>query len=479
MLPAKRGYTLIELVVAVGIFALIMTLASGAYLVMIGVNRQAQSTATGINNLSFVLESLTRNVRTGTGYQPISATSFSFKNQDDTVLTYALGSQSGPNGTVGAITLNGAPLTDPLVDITSLTFYTSGTASSDTYQPYVTITLSGTISAGPGKTQSFSVETSAAMRGSDLGTLVLPPPPPTTVTVFLTSGTSWTVPTGVTTLTSVEVIGGGGAGINGNSGSGGGGGAYASITNLSVTSGGLITYQIGAGGASAGADASDTLFNRTSGNDTMCKKDVMSVCADGGSGAGAAGGGGGQDDARSIGSVIYRGGNGGTGAQNSGGGGGGAGGPGGAGGAGGAGGGSRNAGGGGGGGGGAAGQAGQPSAGGAGGNNVAGTGGGSGSTLSVDCGATTAALAGGGGGGGFSTGGAGGITLHQFGCAGSTGIEWDVAHGAGGGGGGNSDNASASPGAGGLYGAGGAGGSSGVSYFGAGGSGLIVITYTL
>ena len=170
-LPMKTthgGYTLIELVVAVGVFALIMTLASGAYLVMVGVNRQAQSTATGINNLSFALESLTRNVRTGTGYQLINANSFSFTNQNGTVLTYSLGSQPGPSGTVGTITLNGVSLTDPLVDIRSLTFYTSGTASSDTYQPYVTITLSGTVSTGPGKTQSFSVETSAAMRGSDI-----------------------------------------------------------------------------------------------------------------------------------------------------------------------------------------------------------------------------------------------------------------------------------------------------------------------
>ncbi|MDP2593886.1 MAG: type II secretion system protein [bacterium] len=168
------GYTLIELIVAVGVFALVMTLASGAYLIMIGVNRQAQSTATGINNLSFVLESLTRNVRTGTNYQPISANSFSFTNQNGTTLTYSLGSQPSPGGPVGTITLNGVPLTDPLVDILSLTFYTctasvyTCTAPSDTYQPYVTITLSGTVSAGPGKTKSFSVETSAAMRGSDI-----------------------------------------------------------------------------------------------------------------------------------------------------------------------------------------------------------------------------------------------------------------------------------------------------------------------
>src|SRR3989344_4209674 len=112
-LPMKTthgGYTLIELVVAVGVFALIMTLASGAYLIMIGVNRQAQSTATGIHNLSFVLESLTRTARTGTAYNLESASSFSLMSQDDTKLTYSLGPQSGPNGTVGTIMLNGVPL---------------------------------------------------------------------------------------------------------------------------------------------------------------------------------------------------------------------------------------------------------------------------------------------------------------------------------------------------------------------------------
>ena len=40
---ARNGYTLIELVVAVGLFALVMTLASGAYLLMI----DPQSTGTG------------------------------------------------------------------------------------------------------------------------------------------------------------------------------------------------------------------------------------------------------------------------------------------------------------------------------------------------------------------------------------------------------------------------------------------------
>ncbi|MDE1945523.1 MAG: prepilin-type N-terminal cleavage/methylation domain-containing protein, partial [Patescibacteria group bacterium] len=63
----SRGYTLIELIVAIGLFAVVMTLASGAYLIMIGVNRETEGLATGIDNLSFVLESMTTAMRTGTG----------------------------------------------------------------------------------------------------------------------------------------------------------------------------------------------------------------------------------------------------------------------------------------------------------------------------------------------------------------------------------------------------------------------------
>ena len=42
MKNSSRGYTLIELMIAVGLFALIMMLAAGAYLMMIGISRQAQ-----------------------------------------------------------------------------------------------------------------------------------------------------------------------------------------------------------------------------------------------------------------------------------------------------------------------------------------------------------------------------------------------------------------------------------------------------
>lgn len=195
----SRGYTLVELVVAVGLFALIMTLASGAYLIMINLNRQAQGVSTGINSLSFALESMTRSIRTGTNYSCngvgdciYGANNIRFRNSVGDSITYFYstnasacgGSNNGcimetihrastPVGFIGSIDTT-SPVTDPSVHISALTFYVSGSRSAssaspnDPRQPYVTMIVAGTIATGSGRQQDFVVETGAAMRGTDL-----------------------------------------------------------------------------------------------------------------------------------------------------------------------------------------------------------------------------------------------------------------------------------------------------------------------
>lgn len=171
------GFTLIEIIVAVGLFTVVMTLASGAYLVIINANRQAQSVATGINNLSFALETMTRNIRTGTNYGcPISGSdcpnggnSFQFTNSDGVLVTYSRSATFAIQETKAAAV---RALTDPSVNISSLWFYVAGTAtraSGDYRQPRVTIVVSGTVSSGSGRPpESFTIQTGATMRGSDI-----------------------------------------------------------------------------------------------------------------------------------------------------------------------------------------------------------------------------------------------------------------------------------------------------------------------
>ena len=159
--------------VAVGLFAFVMTRTSGAYLVMMNLNRQAQGIATGIDDLSYALEAMTRDIRTGSHYDcggisNCNATSFSFKDEKGNSVIYSFSSQTGQNGSVGDITKNGVAITSPAVDVKSMNFYTVGTLSTDAFQPHVTIVVSGQVSAGPGKIQAFTVQTGATMRGSDI-----------------------------------------------------------------------------------------------------------------------------------------------------------------------------------------------------------------------------------------------------------------------------------------------------------------------
>ncbi len=173
--------------VATGLFALIMTLVAGAYLVMIGLVHHTQGMSSGIDNLSFALETMTRDIRTGTAYSCDTTPHYDCSGLGTFYFTpmggqpgdytyYSLDSDTNGNGMLEKTikTANGTsiePLTDSsTINITSLKFYLSGSTPGDAYQPYVTIVVSGKISSDEpdDPPQSFTVETSAVMRGTDL-----------------------------------------------------------------------------------------------------------------------------------------------------------------------------------------------------------------------------------------------------------------------------------------------------------------------
>lgn len=236
--------------------------------------------------------------------------------------------------------------------------------------------------------------------------------------VYLTSGTTWTVPSDWTSSSNtIEAIGSGGDGSTANAA--GGGGAYAAISNLSLTGGASVTYQIGVG-------STDTVFNSTTVSCTVAP--APSVCGDGGTDASGSTNGTGGTTANSVGTTEFAGGAAGSG------GGGGAAGPNGA---------------------GAAGSAGE---GGAADNGFGGAGGIQGE---ADVGVCVSPGQAGGQGYEYST-------IPGYGSGGGGGKGAQVLPGA--------DN-DCPAGDGGVYGGGGGGGTSEFSG-GVGGNGLIVITYT-
>src|SRR3989344_3731794 len=143
--------------------------------------------------------------------------------------------------------------------------------------------------------------------------LFILPYPTEAYTVFITSGSTWTVPADWSDNNKIEVIGGGGGGYSGTNGApGGGGGAYAMITNLTgLIPGNSVNIQIDTS-ISAGQTSDDTFFNRHTGTATTCTVNEMSVCAKGGATpANSPTPGAGGSGTNSIGDVKSNGGNGG------------------------------------------------------------------------------------------------------------------------------------------------------------------------
>lgn len=258
------------------------------------------------------------------------------------------------------------------------------------------------------------------------------------VTTFLTSGTSWTVPSDWNSNNNtIEVIAGGGGGGGATSlatraSSGGGGGAYSRAINVSLTPGGTVTYAVGSGGA-AGANSSDggtggdSYFCNSTSNCASILGSAVVVGAKGGTGAGPHTGGTpgvGGAAASGVGNVRYSGGDGVIGVVD------------------------------------------VSSAGGAGAAGPNGDG-----EDSPTVGTGTAGGRGGRGGAGYGGLGGGDDT------SGTTGNEWGFGYGSGGGGGSRNTEATGIAGA--LYGGGGGGyystGNNGAG--GAGAAGIVVITY--
>jgi prepilin-type N-terminal cleavage/methylation domain-containing protein len=66
--PSTAGFTLIEMIVSLALFSVVITISVGALLILIASNRQLQDEQAVLTNLSFALDSMTREIRTGSAY---------------------------------------------------------------------------------------------------------------------------------------------------------------------------------------------------------------------------------------------------------------------------------------------------------------------------------------------------------------------------------------------------------------------------
>jgi len=190
--PAKlersRGYTIIETMVAISLFLVVIMVGMGTLLNSTLVHTKSQDMRSIMDNLSFVMEDMSRNLRTGFNYHCIDDNNFtdttpkdcvtgggiSFRSAFGNQLVYGVFSdgsiqKSASGGVSGSfVTLT---LPEIKIDPNSSGFSVSGApsvSSGDIRQPFVTIRLNGTITSKNDIITPFSLQTSVSQRLIDV-----------------------------------------------------------------------------------------------------------------------------------------------------------------------------------------------------------------------------------------------------------------------------------------------------------------------
>lgn len=180
----QKGFTLVEMIVSIGIFTVVLTLAVGSLMSILDGYGKAQALGTASNNINLVMEEMTRNIMQGNKYHcdindltvPItdafscpgagsvdSMAFHSFRGGGQTV-KYWLDNSSG-SGVIWKEDNSGpSPLTSSdVINIESLDFYVFENETVSTEQPRVVIILKGEIPGGE-IGDEFIVQTSVTER---------------------------------------------------------------------------------------------------------------------------------------------------------------------------------------------------------------------------------------------------------------------------------------------------------------------------
>jgi len=138
----ESGFTLVELIITLGLFIIIFTVVIGIFVRAITTSRYVGSITALNNNLSLVIEQISREVRTAYDFCVdliCDSANFSFRNSAGALVEYRLGTGEDAGRLIRASGGSGAPITAEDIEIAVLNFVVY-TASS-LQQPRVTVAL--------------------------------------------------------------------------------------------------------------------------------------------------------------------------------------------------------------------------------------------------------------------------------------------------------------------------------------------------
>lgn len=191
-ISSSSGFSLIELLVSLSLFTVVITMAVGTLLILIDANAKAQNVQEVMTNLTFALDSMTREIRTGRGYY----CSNSLPSNINVSSTRDCSQQTGLSVVEGGSSLTGSgnpriayrfangaierrlgtgswqALTSDAVTITALYFTVTGSSpyatSANRIQPTVSIVIEGNAGELDNVDTDFTVQTTITRRLLDI-----------------------------------------------------------------------------------------------------------------------------------------------------------------------------------------------------------------------------------------------------------------------------------------------------------------------
>ncbi len=182
-----RGFTLIEMLVAVALFVVIMLTVGSAVLSVLEGNRKAQATELVMNNLNFAMETIVRSLRVGSMYHCDVAVGLIDVPRDCSggASSIAFESSGGDRGTIADQVIyqlrnntiersydggsNFVPMTAPEVVVESVQFHVVGASGApDTNQPRVLVRVQGRAGVSARVETRFDIQTTVAQRSLDV-----------------------------------------------------------------------------------------------------------------------------------------------------------------------------------------------------------------------------------------------------------------------------------------------------------------------
>ena len=193
----QSGFTLIEMLVSLALFTIVATMSVGTLLVLIGGNGRVTSEQSVMTALTFALDSMSREIRTGSEYRCGNTTQVRTAANSATEVANCAGNvglsfrEAGSSITGGSSnnriayyfdgtnnqimrqvgTATAEPIVTGDITIRDLRFHVSGTspitAGNDTVQPSVTIVIDA-VANNADSNKTFTIQTTVAQRPLDI-----------------------------------------------------------------------------------------------------------------------------------------------------------------------------------------------------------------------------------------------------------------------------------------------------------------------